>query len=341
MNTSIKLYRHSQQATADVAAESSSSSLLGQAESTPTSCPSAVTIGNFDGVHLGHQRLLSHLVKQAHARQLSPAVMTFTPHPREFFALREQRPELIPTRISNFRDKIIALQACGIERVYLERFTQETAQMSATDFIEKILVKRLNTRYLYVGEDFRFGHRRSGTIELLQEAAPQFGFTVETMSDILDEHQMRYSSTELRNALAFGHIERANAYLGRPYTISGHVIHGKKLGRTIGFPTMNLHVMPRCALRSGIYVVSVQGLEGKTLPAIASLGVRPTVESDGQVLLEVHILNHSVSAYGKLVCVAFHQYVRDEEKFPDLPTMIDAIQKDADIAQHYFSVHGL
>lgn len=338
MNNSIKLYRRSKPvATAlnpAIAAVESGSTCM-------TNTPSAVTIGNFDGVHLGHQKLLSHLVVQAKERQLSPAVMTFTPHPREFFAQREQRPELIPTRISTFRDKIMALQACGIERVYLERFNQNTAQMSAMDFIEQILVEGLNTRYLYVGEDFRFGHRRSGTIELLQEAGPQFGFEVATMADILDEQHMRYSSTELRNALAFGHIERANAYLGRPYTISGHVIHGKKLGRSIGFPTMNLAVMPRCALRSGIYIVSVQGLDGKTLPAIASLGVRPTVESDGQVLLEVHILNYSVSAYGKLVTVAFHQYVRDEEKFPDLPTMIDAIKKDADIAQHYFSVHGL
>lgn len=334
MKNSIQLYRHT-------TPEPSGSH---EALSTPAcslETPSAVTIGNFDGVHLGHQQLLAHLVEQAHIRQLSPTVMTFTPHPREFFALREQRPELIPTRISTFRDKIMALQSCGIERVYLERFTQATSQMSASDFIEKILVQRLNTRYLYVGEDFRFGHRRSGTIELLQEAATQYGFTVETMADILDEQQLRYSSTELRNALAFGHIERANAYLGRQYTISGHVIHGKKLGRTIGFPTMNLAVMPRCALRSGIYIVSVQGLAEQALPAIASLGVRPTVESDGQVLLEVHILNQSVSAYGKLVTVAFHQYVRDEEKFPDLPTMIDAIKKDADIAQHYFSVHGL
>ena len=338
MNNSIKLYRHT---TPTAVSCNSGASSVAASDACTTSTASAVTIGNFDGVHLGHQKLLSHLVAQAHQRQLSPAVMTFTPHPREFFALREQRPDLIPTRISTFRDKIMALQACGIERVYLERFNQDTAQMSAQDFIEKILVQRLNTRYLYVGEDFRFGHRRSGTIELLQEAAPQFGFEVETMADILDEQHMRYSSTELRNALAFGHIERANSYLGRPYTISAHVIHGKKLGRSIGFPTMNLAVMPRCALRSGIYIVSVLGLEGQTLPAIASLGVRPTVESDGQVLLEVHILNHSVSAYGKLVSVKFHQYVRDEEKFPDLPTMIDAIQKDVDIAQHYFSVHGL
>lgn len=329
MKNSIKLYRRTNQ----------SAPLADSCLNQPRAA--AVTIGNFDGVHLGHQKLLAHVVNRARECDLCPTIMTFTPHPREFFALREQRPELIPTRISTFRNKMMALQSCGIERVYLEHFNQATAQMSAVDFIEKILVNRLNTRYLYVGEDFRFGHRRTGTIELLKEASSQFGFAIETMADILDEHQLRYSSTELRNALAFGHIQRANAYLGRPYSITAHVIHGRKLGRSIGFPTMNLPVMPRCALSSGVYVVSVQGLSERALPAIASLGVRPTVESDGQVLLEVHILNHSVSAYGKLVTIAFHQYVRDEEKFPDLPTMIDAIHKDVSIAQHYFSVHGL
>ncbi|NLY65367.1 MAG: bifunctional riboflavin kinase/FAD synthetase [Alcaligenaceae bacterium] len=302
---------------------------------------SALTIGNFDGVHLGHQRLLAHVVHVAEQKQLTPSVMTFLPHPREYFAFREQRPELAPTRISSLRDKITALARAGIEQVFLNRFNTAFASLSAEQFIEDILVNRLNTKWLYVGNDFRFAHKRSGNITLLREAGAHFGFEVETLEDVLDEHKLRYSSTELRNALAFGDLERAKSYLGRPYEISGHVIHGKKLGRTIGYPTLNIRAMPRCALRSGIYVVSVKGLDGQILPGIASLGVRPTVESDGKVLLEVHILDKTVSAYGKLINVAFLHYVRDEEKFPDLPTMIDAIRHDESIARHYFSVHGL
>lgn len=301
----------------------------------------ALTIGNFDGVHIGHQHLLEHLVKQAQLRQLQPSVLTFCPHPREFFGLREQRPELIPTRISSLRDKIQALACYGIQAVHLQSFNQEMAQMSAEDFIQKILLSQLQVRYLYVGEDFRFAHRRSGDIQLLKEAGKTYGFEVETMRDVLDAQKVRYSSTELRNALAFGQIEKANQFLGRQYTISAHVIHGRKLGRTIGIPTLNIPVMPRCALRSGVYIVSVYGLADKPLPAIASLGVRPTVEADGKVLLEVHILHHSVSAYGKIVSIAFHQFVRDEEKFPDLTSMTEAIQQDIRLTQHYFDTHGL
>ncbi|MDY3332004.1 MAG: bifunctional riboflavin kinase/FAD synthetase [Pelistega sp.] len=303
--------------------------------------PTALTIGNFDGVHQGHQRLLAHIVEQAQARQLIPSVLTFTPHPREFFALREHRPELIPTRISTLRDKVQALACQGIQAVHLQDFNQAMAQMPPADFIQQVLIEQLQVRYLYVGEDFKFGHRRSGNIAMLQEAGARYGFTVDTMVDVLDEHQVRYSSTELRQALAFGQIEKANAFLGRHYTISGHVTHGKKIGRTIGIPTLNIPVMPRCALRSGVYIVTVHGLGEQPLPAIASLGVRPTVEDDGEVLLEVHILNHSVSAYGKIVSIAFHQYVRDEEKFPDLQAMTAAIQQDIRVTQHYFDVHGL
>ncbi|NLN69028.1 MAG: bifunctional riboflavin kinase/FAD synthetase [Alcaligenaceae bacterium] len=302
---------------------------------------SALTIGNFDGVHLGHQRLLARVVQVAKEKNLAPSVMTFLPHPREYFAFLEQRPELAPTRISSLRDKMAALANAGIEQVFLNRFNQQFATLGAEQFIEDILVRRLKTKWLYVGVDFRFGKKRVGDIALLRDAASHFGFEVETLEDVLDKNNQRYSSTELRNALAFGDLDRANSYLGRPYEISGHVIHGKKLGRTIGYPTLNLRAMPRCALRSGIYVVAVKGLDGQTLPGIASLGVRPTVESDGKVLLEVHILDKTVSAYGKLITVSFLHYVRDEEKFPNLPTMIDAIRNDERIARNYFAVHGL
>ncbi|MGO1767370.1 riboflavin biosynthesis protein RibF [Advenella sp. S44] len=302
---------------------------------------SALTIGNFDGVHLGHQQLLSHVVRTAAAKALVPSVMTFVPHPREYFALREQRPELAPTRISTLRDKVRALSCCGIRHIHIRRFDQAFAQQSPEQFIEDILVRQLAVKWLYVGEDFRFGSKRRGDIALLREAGARFGFEVETLHDVLDTSGVRYSSSELRQALAYADIERAREFLGHAYQISGHVIHGRKLGRTIGFPTLNLRAMPRCALRSGIYVVKVDGLQAGPLPAIASLGVRPTVEEDGQVLLEVHILDKNVSAYGKLITISFLHAVRDEEKFPDLQTLTDAIRHDADVARNYFAVHGL
>ena len=302
---------------------------------------SALTIGNFDGVHLGHQQLLSHVVATAADKGLTPSVMTFVPHPREYFALREQRPELAPTRISTFRDKMRALAGCGIEHIHVRRFDQAFAQQSPEQFIEDILVRQLAVKWLYVGDDFRFGSKRRGDIALLRQAGQDFGFEVEMLHDVLDPQGVRYSSSELRHALAYADIERATAFLGRPYEISGHVVHGRKLGRTIGFPTLNLRVMPRCALRSGIYVVKVHGLADGPLPGVASLGVRPTVEEDGEVLLEVHILDKNVSAYGKLITVAFFHAVRDEEKFPDLQTLTDALGNDADIARNYFAVHGL
>lgn len=302
---------------------------------------SALTIGNFDGVHLGHQQLLSHVVQTAASKALVPSVMTFVPHPREYFALREQRPELAPTRISTLRDKVRSLSCCGIQHIHIRRFDLAFAQQTPEQFIEDILVRQLAVKWLYVGEDFRFGSKRRGDIALLREAGARFSFEVETLRDVLDPNGVRYSSSELRHALAYADIERASEFLGHPYQISGHVVHGRKLGRTIGFPTLNIRVMPRCALRSGIYVVQVEGLETAPLAGIASLGVRPTVEEDGQVLLEVHILDKNVSAYGKLITISFLHAVRDEEKFPDLQTLTDAIRHDADVARNYFAVHGL
>lgn len=306
---------------------------------TKASCKTALTIGNFDGVHKGHQHLIRHLVQQAKKHQLHASVLTFTPHPREFFAQTQQRPELIPTCISTLRDKVTALAQLGIKAVYLHPFNYAAAHMEPETFIKKILIDQLNIGYLYVGEDFRFGYRRQGDINLLLTAAKQYGFIVDIMPHVLDPSELRYSSTGLRQALALGNVEKAKYFLGKHYGMSGHVIHGKKIGRTLGIPTLNMPVMRHCALRSGVYIASVHGLSEKALPAVASLGVRPTVESAGEVLLEAHILHHSVSAYGKLIQVDFHHYIRDEEKFADLSAMMVTIQKDIHIAQHYFNTH--
>lgn len=303
--------------------------------------PCALTIGNFDGVHRGHQAILARVRQAARERGLLPTVMTFEPHPREYFAALNQRPELAPTRISGLRDKLEALACQGMAQVVIERFNARLAEMSANAFIEDLLVARLQTRWLLVGEDFRFGRKRSGDIDLLREAGMVHGFEVQTLADITDRHGHRVSSSEVRTALAVGDLARAQDLLGRPYQISGHVIHGQKLGRTLGFPTLNLRVAPRCAARSGIYVVRAHGLGAQPRPAVASLGVRPTVEDHGRVLLEAHLLDGPADAYGKLVRVEFLHKLRDEEKFPDLPSLTAAIAEDARNARAYFAVHGL
>lgn len=306
-----------------------------------TACPSAVTIGNFDGVHRGHQAILHRVRDLAHAKALAPTVMTFQPHPRAFFAGRGHRPELIPTQISSLRDKLTDLVAHGIRQVILERFNQRLADMSAEDFIEQLLVRGLKTRWLLVGEDFRYGHKRSGDIDLLRSAGRRFGFEVETIGDIEDEHGHRISSSELRTALAVGQLTHAQHLLGRRYHITGHVIHGQKLGRSIGYPTLNLMAPPQCALRSGVYVVRVHGLMPVPVNGVASLGVRPTVTQNGRLMLETHLFDCQLDAYGKLARVEFLEYLRDEEKFPDLPTMIAAIDNDVSSARDYFALHGL
>ncbi|ANY18330.1 bifunctional riboflavin kinase/FAD synthetase [Bordetella pseudohinzii] len=303
--------------------------------------PCALTIGNFDGVHRGHQAILARVREAAQQRGLTPSVMTFEPHPREYFAQLHQRPELAPTRISGLRDKVASLARAGMAQILIEPFDARLAEMSANAFIEDLLVAGLQTRWLLVGEDFRFGHKRSGDIDLLREAGLAHGFEVATLADVTDRQGHRISSSEVRTALAVGDLARAEHLLGRPFHISGHVIHGRKLGRQLGFPTMNLRVAPRCAARSGIYVVRVQGLGAGPMAGVASLGVRPSVEDAGRVLLEVHLLDESLDAYGKLVCVEFLHKLRDEEKFPDLPSLTAAIAEDARNARAYFAVHGL
>lgn len=306
-----------------------------------TQRPSAVTIGNFDGVHRGHQAILARLHESARERGLAATVMTFEPHPRAYFARRGQRPELIPTQISSLRDKIQSLHQHQTSQLILERFDQKLADMSADDFIEDLLVRGLNTRWLLVGEDFRYGHKRSGDVDLLRRAGQRYGFEVETIADIADEHGHRISSSEVRNALAVGKLQRAEHLLGHRYRISGHVVHGQKLGRSIGYPTLNVRVPAQCAARSGVYVVRAYGLSDQPIQGVASLGVRPTISHGGRLMLEVHLLDCKINAYGKLVCIEFLEFLRDEEKFPDLPTMIAAIDNDAQSARDYFAFHGL
>jgi len=302
---------------------------------------SALSIGNFDGVHRGHTAMLEQVCTAARQQALMPTVLTFSPHPRQYFAQINHRPELSPPQISGIRDKLTALAECGIEQIILARFNRAMAEMPATDFIKQLLIEELGVRWLLVGEDFRFGRQRMGDVSLLKQIGSQHGMQVQTMLDVTDAHGHRISSSEVRAALATGDLKHAAHLLGRPYAMSGHVIHGQKLGRTLNMPTMNMHVTPRCAARSGIYVVKVHGLGTEPLAGVASLGVRPTVEDNGRILLETHLLTTNLNAYGKLIRVELLQHVRDEEKFPDLPTLTAAMHADAQHARAYFALHGL
>jgi riboflavin kinase/FMN adenylyltransferase len=304
-------------------------------------CPSAVTIGNFDGVHRGHQTILARVAHIAAQRRLASTVMTFHPHPRVYFARKGNRPELMPTQISSLRDKVWGINRLHIQQLALLRFNEALANLTADEFVEQMLIQGLNTRWLLVGEDFRYGHKRFGDIEHLRRAGRRNGFEVEIITDVVDEHGHRISSSEVRTALAVGNLDRAAHLLGHPYRISGHVVHGKKLGRTLGYPTLNIRVPELCAARSGIYVVQAYGLAEQPLNGVASLGVRPTVDEAGRIMLEVHLFDCNINAYGKLTRIEFLKFLRDEEKFPDLPTMTAAIDNDAQRARDYFSLHGL
>jgi riboflavin kinase/FMN adenylyltransferase len=296
--------------------------------------PCALTIGNFDGVHRGHQALLAHVRAAADTLGLEAAVMTFEPHPREYFAQRSGDLSRAPARVANLRDKLGDLARAGIDRVIVEHFNEHFASITPQDFIERVLVDGLHVKWLMVGDDFCFGAKRAGNIAMLVEAGKRHGFQVDTLPTVREGGQ-RISSSAVRETLAAGDLRATGALLGHPYAMSGHVIHGQKLGRTLGFPTLNLRVMHRPALH-GIFVVQVHGLADTPLPAVASLGVRPTVEDAGRMLLEVHLFDYDRPCYGKLVRVEFLEKLRDEEKYVDLDTLTAAIDRDAQQARDWF-----
>jgi riboflavin kinase / FMN adenylyltransferase len=284
--------------------------------------PCALTIGNFDGVHRGHQALLARLVAAARARGIAAAVMTFEPHPRELFT-----PDRAPTRISGLRDKFEALAAQGIDRVIVQHFNRSFAALSAETFID-LLVLGCRARWLLVGDDFRFGARRAGDIETLQRHSAHGAFALEQMPTVVEGDE-RISSSAVRAALATGNLERAQHLLGRPYAISGRVLHGRKLGRAIGFPTLNLRIAHRHPAVQGVFAVRVHGLGTKARPGVASIGLRPTVDDSGRWLLEVHIFDFDDHVYGRLVRVEFLQKLRNEERYATVDELAAAIAVDA------------
>ena len=301
--------------------------------------PCALTIGNFDGVHRGHQALLARVREAASDLGVEAAVMTFEPHPREFFAQLAGDLSRAPARIANLRDKLQSLANTGIDRVIVEHFNAHFASLSPQDFIEKVLVQGLHMKWLMVGEDFCFGEKRAGNLATVIEAGKRYGFHVEALPTVL-HGGTRISSSAVRNALAQGDFDYAKQLLGHSYAISGHVIHGKKLGRTLGFPTLNLRVAHKRPALSGVFVVQVHGLAEQPLPGVASLGVRPTVDDSGRVLLETYIFDYAQQCYGKVIRVEFLKKLRDEEKYSDLPTLTEAIARDVENARAYFKQSG-
>lgn len=292
----------------------------------------AVTIGNFDGVHRGHQAMLALLTNEARHRGMPSCVMTFEPHPRDHFARKLGRPELAPARIGTLRDKLCELQRCGVDEVVVVPFNGRFAGMAPQSFITDVLQQGLRAKYVLVGDDFNFGARRAGNYAMLDAAGPAAGFDVARMLSY-EVHGLRVSSSAVRDALARGDMAQAEALLGRPYSISGHVLHGRRLGRDLGFRTLNLRFGHPSPAAHGIFVVRVHGLTGRALPGVASLGVRPSVEDAGRVLLEVHCLDWPAElgadgGYGRVVRVELLHKLHDEVRYPSLPALQEGIARD-------------
>jgi riboflavin kinase/FMN adenylyltransferase len=300
----------------------------------------ALTIGNFDGVHRGHQAMLALLINEARHRGLPSCVLTFEPHPRDHFAGRAGRPEAAPKRISTLRDKLAELERCGIDEVVVARFDEAFAALPAQTFIDEVLVRGLRARYVLVGDDFSFGAARAGNYAMLDNAGVGAGFDVARMLSY-EVHGVRVSSSEVRAALAAGDMRRAEALLGRPYSVSGHVVQGRRLGRELGFRTLNLRFRHPRPAAGGVFVVRVHGLVSQAVPAVASFGVRPTVEDAGLVLLEVHCLDwparlDAEAGYGRCLRVDLLHKLHDERKYKTLDALRDGIARDTQDARRWF-----
>lgn len=291
--------------------------------------PAVVTIGNYDGVHRGHQAILAQARQAAQQACAATVVVTFEPTPQEYFA-----PARAPARLTRLREKAARLADCGIDELRVLRFDRELAAQSAEYFVRRLLVDALSARHIVVGDDFRFGRDRAGDIHTLRTLGQRHGFSVAGSTTVAAEGE-RISSTRIRQLLAAGELPAAARLLGGPYTICGRVIPGQRLGRQLGYPTANLSLRRRRAPLRGIYVVEVAGLAPAPLPAVASLGTRPTVNGRDE-LLEVHLLEGEHALYGKLLEVRFLHFLRPEAHFADLPTLKRQIGQDAEAARAWF-----
>jgi riboflavin kinase / FMN adenylyltransferase len=296
------------------------------------------TIGNFDGVHLGHRAVFQRLQDRGRALGLPATVITFEPQPMEFFA-----PASAPARLTRLREKLAVIADCGIERVMLLEFNPKLAGMGARDFVQRLLIDGLGVRYLLVGDDFRFGRGREGDYALLHAmghgaASSGSGFEVEDLHTITHGTE-RISSTRVREALSRGDLEQAQHLLGRPYRMQGRVAHGAKRGRSIGFPTANIDLHRRFSPVRGVYAVLVRGLGPAPLPGVANVGTRPTVNGK-DYRLEVHLFDFDQEIYGKHLEVEFRLKLRDEKRFESFDALKEQIRIDARVARDYLIAHA-
>lgn len=287
------------------------------------------TIGNFDGLHLGHQHVINQLKAVAEIKDLPAVVIIFEPQPVEFFA-----PDKAPRRLSRLRDKIMQMSHLGIDILLCLEFTRSFAELTAAQFVHDILIQRLNIKHLVIGDDFRFGKNRNGDFDYLKSCGHDNDFEVENTHTLLIDNE-RVSSTRIRQCLANNDLVTTRQLLGRPYTLAGKVAHGKKLGRDLGFPTINLKMGPRPIAVHGIFAVLVKGLDNRVLRGVASIGTRPTVNGVGTIL-EVYILNFSEQIYGRCVEIEILHKLRDEEKYDSLTALKTQINQDIEDAKTYF-----
>jgi len=287
---------------------------------------SVVTIGAYDGIHLGHQQLLERVIHVAEHKGLTAIVMSFEPTPKEFFG--GTRP---PARLMRFREKFESLEARGVDLFYCPRFAAPMRDIPVADFIRRILVQGLNARYLVVGDDFHFGRRREGTIEHLNAVAGVLEYDVEQVPSVV-VNGVRVSSTAIRDALACGDMTTAAKLLGRPYRMSGKIVKGDRVGRTLGYPTANVDLRRRQSAVMGIFAARVHGLEGGPHDAVASVGSRPTFAGT-KPILEVHIFDFDEDVYGKYIHVDFIAWLREQEKFDMVEDLVAQMDVDADNAR--------
>jgi riboflavin kinase/FMN adenylyltransferase len=304
----------------------------------------ALTIGNFDGVHRGHQAMLSLLKGEAQQRAVPSCVLTFEPHPRDYFAAITHNPARAPARVGTLRDKLIDLSACGVDQIVVLPFDTHLANLTPMDFIDQVLRRGLGASYVLVGDDFRFGARRSGDYALLDQAGLDQGFDVARMNSY-EVHNLRVSSSAVREALGQGRMKDATRLMGHPYRISGHVVHGRKLGRSLGFRTLNMRFAHWKPAASGIFAVLVYGLSPKPLRGVANMGIRPSLDPNdvngGRVLLETHCLDWpdnlgADGAYGKIVRVELLHKLHDERKYDSLDALTAGINQDCVDARTFF-----
>lgn len=285
-----------------------------------------LTIGNYDGLHLGHQAVLSHLRERSKVLRMPSMLMTFEPTPMEYFC-----PDQAPARLSSLRETVEDVSKLKIERLLFVRFNRAFANQSPATFIEQLLVAKLGIAEVLIGEDFRFGRDRAGDVHMLREQGEKHDFTVAPLPTV-EQDGARVSSTRVRAALAAGELDTATQLLGRPYRVNGRVIRGQQLGRTLGVPTANIKLKRKPALSYGVYAVQAELADGRCIPAAASLGVRPTVNGK-HCLLEVHLLDFNENLYGQRINVYFHHYLRPELRFADTDALREQMLADIEQAQ--------